>query len=68
MDELPIMIKIDPKNINFFNQIMEGHEYLGVVSTLNRGEGILVIRATPDTEPEVKKILANLPMNFEYLQ
>jgi hypothetical protein len=46
---------------------MEGYEYLGVVTTLDRNEGIVAVRVTPDTENEAKKILANLPIKFEYL-
>jgi putative protease len=61
-----IMLRVDPKRINFLNQIMEGYEYLGVVTTLSRGTGMVVIRVTPDTEGEVREILANLPLEFEY--
>lgn len=64
----PIYIQIEPKNINFVNRIMEGYEYLGVVSTLDRNEGILVIRATPDTAVEVRDILAHLPIEIKYIE
>ena len=63
----PIMLRLDPKRINFLNQIMEGYEYLGAVTTLNRSAGIVIIRATPDTSHEVREILANLPIEFEYV-
>ena len=62
-----IRIHIDPKNINYLNRIMEGYEYLGVVTTLNREEGLLMIRVTPDTCTEVKKILANLPIHYDFV-
>lgn len=64
----PIYIQTEPKYVNYINRIMEGYEYLGVVSTLNRKEGILVIRATPDTAEEVHKILANLPITVHYVE
>ncbi|SMC59194.1 DUF4911 domain-containing protein [Sporomusa malonica] len=64
----PIYIQIEPKNVNYVNRIMEGYEYLGVVSTLDRTTGILVIRATPDTAGEVHEILANLPIKVQYIE
>ena len=62
-----IYIQLEPKNVNYINRIMEGYEYLGVVSTLNRKEGIVVIRVTPDTLAEVHTILANLPIAVKYV-
>jgi hypothetical protein len=46
---------------------MEGYEYLGVVTTLSKTEGILVVRVTPDTVEEVRIILANLKIDVEYV-
>ncbi|HEY3424086.1 MAG TPA: DUF4911 domain-containing protein [Negativicutes bacterium] len=62
-----IFIQIDPQYIHYINQIMEGYEYLGVVSTVNRAEGILTIRVTPDTYQEVKDILKQLPIPLIYV-
>lgn len=67
MDNL-IYIQVEPKDVNFINRVMEGYEYLGVVSTLDRFAGILVIRATPDTAGEVHKILAHLPVSVQYVE
>ncbi len=64
----PIYIQVEPKNINFVNRIMEGYEYLGVVSTLDHTEGLLVIRATPDTAVEVREVLAHLPIDIKYIE
>lgn len=66
MDE-EILIKIDVKYINYINRIMEGYEYLGVVTTVKDAEGVLRIRTTPDTYREVQEVLANLPVPFEYV-
>ncbi|BBB92900.1 MAG TPA: DUF4911 domain-containing protein [Methylomusa anaerophila] len=60
-----IMIRVEPRDVNFVNQIMEGYEYLGVVSTINRAEGILVVRVTPDTVNDVRRILSTLPINVK---
>jgi len=63
-----ILIKIDMKHINYINRIMEGYEYLGVVTTVKDMENVLRIRVTPDTYGEVREILANLPVEFEYVK
>lgn len=63
-----IYIKVDHRDINFVNRIMEGYEYLGVVTTVNRTEGILMIRVTPDTCEEVKDILQKLPVQVAYIK
>jgi len=62
-----IFIRIEPQYIHYIKQIMEGYEYLGVVSTVNRAEGILTIRVTPDTCREVHEILKHLPIPFQYI-
>ncbi|CVK19626.1 DUF4911 domain-containing protein [Sporomusa sphaeroides] len=64
----PICIQVEPKDVNFVNRIMEGYEYLGVVSTLDRKAGILIIRATPDTVGDVREILAHLPIEVQYIE
>jgi len=63
-----ILIKIDMKHINYINRIMEGYEYLGVVTTVKNMDNVLRIRVTPDTYREVQEILANLPLEFEYVK
>ncbi len=67
MKEL-VKIKIDPKYINFFNRIMEGYEYLGTVSTINNKEGIVIVRATPDTFKEVEEVITNLPFHYSLIE
>ena len=62
-----LKIQIHPEKINYFNRILEGYEYLGVVSTLDKKKGIVLIRSTPDTKEDVKKILENLPIEIKYL-
>lgn len=62
-----VLIKIDLKDINLINRIMEGYEYLGVVTTVKDAQGVLRIRVTPDTYPEVLEVLSNLPVQFEFV-
>jgi len=52
---------VDPKEINFLNRVMEGYEYLGVVTTIDR-QGLVLIRVTPDTFQDVIDILLTLPI------
>ncbi|MBC8015573.1 MAG: DUF4911 domain-containing protein [Sporomusaceae bacterium] len=63
-----ILIQINMKDVNYINRIMEGYEYLGVVTTVKDTQGVLRIRVTPDTYPEVLEILDNLPLQFEYVK
>jgi hypothetical protein len=68
MNNTAIFIKVAPRDINYVNRIMEGYEYLGVVSTLSPKEGKLIIRTTPDTFLEAKKILEHLPVQIEFIE
>ena len=63
-----IYLRINPQHVNYLNRIMEGYEYLGTVSTIDRKDGIVVIRATADTVEEVRTIVENLPIPFAYLE
>jgi hypothetical protein len=62
-----IYFKIQTRDVNYVNQIMEGYDYLGVVSTVDRTQGLLVLRATPDTTAEARDILARLPIDLEFV-
>jgi hypothetical protein len=68
MDKTAIFIKAAPRDINYINRIMEGYEYLGLVSTLNAQEGRLVIRTTPDTFDDAKDILGHLSVPIEFIE
>jgi len=49
-------------------KIIEGYEHLGIVSTIERKSGLVVIRGSEDTYPEIKKILSTLPFSLEILE
>lgn len=55
-----IYVRVNPQDITVVNRIMEGYEYLGMVSTIDGKQGILVIRTTPDFYDEVLDILHHL--------
>lgn len=62
-----IYIKVQPERITYVNKIMEGYEHLGMVSTIDRKTGVLIVRVTPDTYDDVKVILRQLPIKLEFV-
>lgn len=56
-----IYVKLPKNKISFLTKIIEGYDNLGIVSTVDPAGGVAVIRITPDTEAEIRKILQNLP-------
>ncbi|MBP2652985.1 MAG: hypothetical protein H6Q73_554 [Firmicutes bacterium] len=66
-DDSSVYFRVATQYVNYVNCIFEGYEYLGVVSTVDRDKNLLVVRATPDTADDVRKILKNLPIVVEML-
>lgn len=62
-----LYVQLDPRDINYLNRIMEGYEYLGMVTTLDRQAGILRIRCTADTRAEAQQVLENLKISLRFL-
>jgi len=52
---------MEPKNIFFLDNIIEGYDGLGIVSTGNPGTGEVIVHVTPDTYADMMDILQNLP-------
>lgn len=67
-NEAAVYIRVATSDITFVSKVMEGYEYLGVVTTLDRAAGLLIIRATPDTRPEVIEIIRNLPVPYTFVE
>ena len=63
-----VKIRVEPCNISFVNWVIEGYEHLAVVSTLDRKEGLLVIRSTPDMFADVLAVLKNFNFSVEFVQ
>ena len=51
---------IDPKHTNYVNRILEGYEYVGVMTSVNK-TGRCMVRCTPDTRSLAIEILSGLP-------
>lgn len=62
-----ITIRVEPCNITYISRIMEGYEYLGVVTTLDRAAGLVRIRTTADTKGDTEKILRSLSIYLEFI-
>lgn len=55
-----VYIEIDPSDVNYINRILEGYEYLGVLTTINPHRATCMINSTADTKEEVEEVLKNL--------
>lgn len=58
---------VAPEEVNFVNRILEGYEYLGVMTTIDVGKSIIMLRTTPDTKPLAVEILQSLPLAVDVL-
>lgn len=67
MENTEVLIRIQPKDVDYVNKIIEAYDGLGLVHTLDRKEAIVVVHVTPDTEADVRDILANLAIDIEFL-
>ena len=48
-----------PKHTNFINRIIEGYEYLGVMTSVD-ASGRCMLRCTPSTRPLALEVLSSL--------
>lgn len=56
-----VYFQIAPEKMTFVNRIIEGCEYLGVVTALDGKKGLGFVRTTADTAKETKEMLQSLP-------
>lgn len=59
--------RVNPVNIDMLSKIIEAYEHLGIVSTLDRKQGLVVVRCTADTRPDMLDILQTLPFPISIL-
>lgn len=55
-----VYIEIKPGDVNYVNRILEGYEYLGILTTIKPRRATCVIHATEDTRDEVIRVLSSL--------
>ncbi len=61
-----VYFQIDRSQTNYVNRILEGYEYVGVMTTVNT-EGLCMIRTTESTRELAKQILQSLPVSVTLL-
>ena len=61
-----VHFQIDRSQTNYVNRILEGYEYVGVMTTVNT-EGLCMIRTTESTRELAKEILQSLPVSVTLL-
>jgi len=67
MDKSIMYLQLEPRYITDLNRIFEGYEYLALVSTVDNKKAVVKLRGTPDTRPEIEKVVAHLPFPAKIL-
>lgn len=62
-----IYAELPPGEVNYVNRILEGYEYLGILTTVDPKRAVVRICAVPDTRNEVISILQSLPVKIHIL-
>lgn len=63
-----IHARLAPENIDMLSKIIEAYEHLGIVSTLDRNTGLVLIRSTEDTYADLLEILSHLPFPLKIVE
>lgn len=60
MDDTRVYIEIPSDAVNYINRIIEGYEYLGILTTLDPKRATCQINSTADTRDIVIDVLTHL--------
>ena len=60
MVDTRVYIEIPPDAVNYINRIIEGYEYLGILTTLDPKRATCQINSTADTRDIVIDVLTHL--------
>ncbi len=60
MDDTRVYIEVPPDAVNYINRIIEGYEYLGILTTLDPKRATCQINSTADTRDIVIDVLTHL--------
>ena len=63
-----IKVKMEPREIVYLDNIIEGFDGAAIVSTGKSGTGEVTLHVTPDTYDEVMDILRNFPWQVSIIQ
>jgi hypothetical protein len=67
MNEDWVYFQIEPSQMTFVTRIIEGYEYLGVVTALDGAAGIGFVRTVPDTAAMTRDVLRTLPIDVRII-
>ncbi len=63
-----IYARVAVQDIDMLTKIIEAYDHLGIVSTINRPEGLVIVRGTADTRLDLLQILTSLPFPLEIIE
>lgn len=62
-----VYIEINPHEVNYVNRILEGYEYLGILTTIDPRRAVCCIHSTADTRQDVIDVLTHLDIPVKIL-
>lgn len=69
-EEIDVLVKAQVKraDIQMLAKLVEGLGHLGVVTTTDKSQGIVVFQTTKDCWPELKMNLINMPLEIIFME
>lgn len=67
MENDAVYIEINPHEVNYVNRILEGYEYLGILTTIDPRRAVCCIHSTADTRQDVIDVLTHLDIPMKIL-
>ncbi|MGE5371955.1 MAG: DUF4911 domain-containing protein [Solirubrobacterales bacterium] len=62
-----IIVQVPPDQIMFLDRIFEGTDGIGIVSTVDAGRGLVLVRVTPETYSDAVEIVKTAPVSARIL-
>lgn len=60
--------RLDRVDMQMLDKLVEGLDYLGIVTTTNKALGEVMIQTTKDCWPDLKMAIENMPFEIEFLR
>lgn len=67
-ETVEIYLELKPEDIVFVKLVVEAHEGLGVLRTLDRKRAVIVVMAAADMEADVRAMLASLRAQVPWVE
>lgn len=67
MENDAVYIEINPHDVNYVNRILEGYEYLGILTTIDPRRAVCCIHSTADTRQDVEEVVSHLDIPVKIL-